>query len=56
MARKCEVKIADYEQRAKVNSTLNRHKMSFKKILDGLVLSCNRCTAIQNVIAREACV
>ena len=64
MARKCEVKTADYrqqttksyERRAKVNSTLNRHKMSFKKIRDALVLSCNRRTAIQNVIAREACV
>ena len=46
----------DYERRAKVNSTLNRHQMSFKKIRDALVLSCNRRTAIQNVIAREACV
>ena len=46
----------DYERRAKVNSTLNRHKVSFKKIRDALVLTCNRRTAIQNVIAREACV
>ena len=46
----------DYERRAKVNSTLNRHKISFKKIRDALVLTCNRRTTIQNVIAREACV
>ena len=37
-------------------STLHRHKISFKKIQDALVLTCNRHTAIQNVIAREACV
>ena len=42
--------MTDYERRAKVNSTLNRHKISFKKIRDALVLSCNRRTAIQNVI------
>ena len=61
MARKCEVKTADcrlqttdYKRRAKVNSTLNRHKISFKKVRDALVLTCNRRTAIQNVIAREA--
>ena len=59
MARKCEVKTADlqttdYERRAKVNSTLNRHKISFKKIRDALVLPCNRRTAIQNLIEREA--
>ena len=46
----------DYEQRVKVISTLNRHKISFKKIRDALVLTCDRRTAIQNVIAREACV
>ena len=46
----------DYERRAKVNSTRNRHKISFKKIRDALVLLCNRRTAIQNVIAREPCV
>ena len=59
MARKCEVKTADYRQQTtneerSVNSTLNRHKMSFQNIRDALVLSCNRRTAIQNVIAREA--
>ena len=31
-------------------------EISFKEIRDALVLSCNRRTAIQNVIAREACV
>ena len=46
----------DNRLRTKVNSTLNRHKISFKKIRDALVLTCNRRTAIQNVIAREACV
>ena len=29
-----------------LNSTLNRHKISFKKIRDALVLTCNRRTAI----------
>jgi len=31
-------------------------QISFKKIRDALVLTCNRRTAIPNVIAREACV
>ena len=53
---KLRLQTTDYERRAKVNSTLNRHKISFKKIRDALVLTCNRRTAIQNVIAREACV
>ena len=57
MVRKCEVKTADYSQQTTLNySTLNRHKISFEKIRDALVLTYNRRTAIQNVIAREACV
>ena len=31
-------------------------QISFKKIRDALVLTCNRRTAIQNVIASQACV
>ena len=48
----------DKRLRTKIEGQLytKQTQMSLKKIRDALVLSCNRRTAIQNVIAREACV
>ena len=52
MARKCEVKTADYRQQT--TNEEQRSTLHFKKIPDALVLTCNRRTAIQIVITREA--